>query len=139
MGVLLVLMSLGLCTAPQTRKINCRRDLTQQPNLVFGVGHHWIFGIHEHHSSVDKPLEAQGNSIRWEYIRLMMWVVIASIHMVFLYGVQMTTASNIFKRAVMAPFVFFYGVVALLAMRSGRTLVTEWRDLVKELRTKKNK
>ncbi|XWS17305.1 hypothetical protein CRYUN_Cryun33cG0056000 [Craigia yunnanensis] len=85
------------------------------------------------------PSKLKGNSIRWDYIRLMMWVVIVSVHMVFLYGVQMTTASNIFKRAVIAPFVFFYVVVGLLAMRSGWSLVTEWRDLVKELWTKKNR
>ncbi|XVE98122.1 hypothetical protein REPUB_Repub03eG0078100 [Reevesia pubescens] len=85
------------------------------------------------------PSKLKGNSIRWEYIRLMMWLVIASVHMVFLYGVQITTASNIFKRAVIAPFVFFYGVIGLLALRSGWSLVTEWRDLVKELWAKKNR
>ncbi|XP_022751715.1 ankyrin repeat-containing protein BDA1-like [Durio zibethinus] len=85
------------------------------------------------------PSKLNWNSVSWEYIRLMMWVVIASVHMVFLYGVQMTTASNIFKRAVIAPFVFFYGVVGLLAMRSGWYSVTELGDLVKELWTKKKR
>ncbi|XVE54224.1 hypothetical protein DITRI_Ditri03aG0063400 [Diplodiscus trichospermus] len=85
------------------------------------------------------PSMLKGNSIRWEYIRLMMWLVIASIHMVFLYGVQMTTVSSIFKRAVIAPFVFFYAVVGLLAVRSGWSFVTEWRHLVKELWTKKKR
>ncbi|XP_017983110.1 PREDICTED: serine/threonine-protein phosphatase 6 regulatory ankyrin repeat subunit B [Theobroma cacao] len=85
------------------------------------------------------PSKLKGNTTRWKYIRLMMWVVIASVHMVFLYGVQITTASNIFKRAVIAPFVFFYGVVGLLALRSGWSLLTEWCDLFKELWTKKNR
>lgn len=85
------------------------------------------------------PSKLEGNSIRWDYIRLMMWVVIASIHMVFLYGVQMTITSNIFKRAVVAPFVFFYGIVGLLALRSGWSSVTEWKYLVKELWTKKKR
>ncbi|KAK8660084.1 hypothetical protein V6N13_051019 [Hibiscus sabdariffa] len=85
------------------------------------------------------PSKLKAKSIRWEYVRLMMWVVIASVHMVFLYGVQMITASYVFKRAVIAPFVFFYGISGLLALRSGWSLVTEWRNLAKDLWTKKNK
>ncbi|GMI83939.1 hypothetical protein like AT5G15500 [Hibiscus trionum] len=85
------------------------------------------------------PSKLKAKSIRWEYVRLMMWVVIASVHMVFLYGVQIITASYVFKRAVIAPFVFFYGISGLLALRSGWSLVTEWRDLAKDLWTKKNR
>ncbi|KHG01227.1 hypothetical protein F383_23506 [Gossypium arboreum] len=85
------------------------------------------------------PSKLKANSIRWEYVRLMMWLVIASVHMVFLYGVQLTTPSYIFQRAVIAPFVFFYGVVGLLALRSGWSLMTDWRDLAKELWNKKKR
>ncbi|KAB2019318.1 hypothetical protein ES319_D08G290300v1 [Gossypium barbadense] len=85
------------------------------------------------------PSKLKANSIRWEYVRLMMWFVIASVHMVFLYGVQLTTPSYIFQRAVIAPFVFFYGVVGLLALRSGWSLVTDWRNLAKEIWNKKKR
>ncbi|MBA0853100.1 hypothetical protein Goshw_013443 [Gossypium schwendimanii] len=85
------------------------------------------------------PSELKANSIRWEYVRLMIWFVIASVHMVFLYGVKLTTPSYIFQRAVIAPFVFFYGVVGLLALRSGWSLVTEWCNLAKEIWNKKNR
>ncbi|XVF88593.1 hypothetical protein PTKIN_Ptkin19aG0063300 [Pterospermum kingtungense] len=85
------------------------------------------------------PSKLKGNSIRWDYIRFMMWLVIVSIHMVFLYGVQMTITSYIFKRAVIAPFAFFYGVIALLALRSGWSSVTELKDLLKDLWTKKKR
>ncbi|PPD85930.1 hypothetical protein GOBAR_DD17157 [Gossypium barbadense] len=85
------------------------------------------------------PSKLKANSIRWEYVRLMMWFVIASVHMVFLYGVQLTTPSYIFQRAVIAPFVFFYGVVGLLASRSGWSLVTDWRNLAKEIWNKKKR
>ncbi|GLT48536.1 hypothetical protein SLA2020_221560 [Shorea laevis] len=83
------------------------------------------------------PSKLEGSLIRWVYVRLMMWVVIVSIHMVFLYGVQMTTPTKIFRRAVIAPFAFFYGVVGLLALRTGFSMVN-WRGyMINVLRSEK--
>lgn len=83
------------------------------------------------------PSKLEGSLIRWVYARLMMWVVIFSVHMVFLYGVQMTTPTKIFRRAVIAPFAFFYGVVGLLALRTGFSMVTRWGYMINMLRKEK--
>ncbi|KAF8400855.1 hypothetical protein HHK36_014158 [Tetracentron sinense] len=85
------------------------------------------------------PVTFNRISIRWEYVRLMMWVVVASIHMVFLYGVQMTTDSNVFKRAVVAPFVFFYVIVGVFGLSMGWSMVSDWWHMVIEYWTKKDK
>lgn len=78
-------------------------------------------------------------SIRWGYVRLMMWAVIASVHMVFLYGVHMTIEWNVYKRAVILPFVFFYAVVGLFGLSTGWSLIIEWRDMGYEYWMKKNR
>lgn len=78
-------------------------------------------------------------SIRWAYVRLMMWVVIASVHMVFLYGVHMTIDWNVYRRAVILPFVIFYVVVGLFGLSTSWSLIIEWRNMVYEYWMKKNR
>lgn len=89
--------------------------------------------------ALTSPSRLIGISIRWIYVRLMMWVVIASVHMVFLYGVQMTTYWNIYRRAVILPFVFFYVVVGLFGLSTGWSMVIEWRNTAYDYWMKKNR
>lgn len=89
--------------------------------------------------ALTSPSRLIGISIRWIYVRLMMWVVIASVHMVFLYGVQMTTYWNIYRRAVILPFVFFYAVVGLFGLSTGWSMVIEWRNTAYDYWMKKNR
>ena len=89
--------------------------------------------------ALTSPSRLIGISFRWGYIRLMMWVVIASVHMVFLYGVHMTIDWNIYGRAVMLPFVFFYAVVGLFGLSTGWAMIIELWNMTCEYWMKKNR
>ncbi|KAF3441892.1 hypothetical protein FNV43_RR15807 [Rhamnella rubrinervis] len=89
--------------------------------------------------ALTSPSRLIGTTIRWGYVRLMMWVVIASVHMVFLYGVHMIIDWNVYSRAVILPFVFFYAVVGLFGLSTGWSMIIEWRNMAYEHWMKKNR